>query len=136
MVLPNRDESVSEVTILDNYMGQPYSKYEFLGKKLGYRIMLYPREHTFFLLVKSAFFPEGYPESVSKDYFEYQVWDTVQAISSSIIGALAGQAILVGVGVGDGNASVLAASLTWIFKGASCIALPFFNAYYCAWNSL
>ncbi|KAM3180764.1 hypothetical protein ACTXT7_015674 [Hymenolepis weldensis] len=67
-------------------------------------------------MAKSAFLPEGYPKSVSKDYLEYQIWDTVQALASSIIGALAGQAILIGVGVGDASASVLAATLTWLFK--------------------
>ena len=30
---------------------------------------------------------------------------------------MAGQAVLIGVGVGDGSASILAASLTWLFKG-------------------
>lgn len=29
---------------------------------------------------KSAFLPQGYPESVSKDYLEYQVWDTMQVM--------------------------------------------------------
>jgi len=28
--------------------------------------------------LQSAFLPQGYPESVSKDYLEYQVWDTMQ----------------------------------------------------------
>jgi len=31
-----------------------------------------------FYLLQSAFLPQGYPESVSKDYLEYQVWDTMQ----------------------------------------------------------
>jgi len=25
-----------------------------------------------------VFLPQGYPESVSDDYLEYQIWDTVQ----------------------------------------------------------
>lgn len=25
-----------------------------------------------------VFLPQGYPESVSKDYLSYQIWDTVQ----------------------------------------------------------
>ncbi len=35
------------------------------------------------------FLPEGYPSSVSEDYLQYQVWDTVQAFASSISGSLA-----------------------------------------------
>ncbi|KAH9286658.1 RUS1 family protein C16orf58 -like protein [Echinococcus granulosus] len=116
MVLSKCEASVSEVTVYDNFMGQLFSKYEFSDEKSGYRFISYPRMSSFFLFAKSAFFPEGYPNSVSKDYLEYQVWDTVQAIASSIISALAGQAILIGVGVGDSSASILAASLTWIFK--------------------
>ena len=46
--------------------------------------------------LKSAFLPEGYPNSVSEDYMTYQVWDTVQAFASSISGSLATQAVLQG----------------------------------------
>ncbi|KAL5970153.1 RUS family member 1 [Taenia solium] len=106
MVFSDYDEVVSEV----------FSKYEFFGKKPGYQLITYPRMNSFFFFAKSAFLPEGYPNSVSNDYLEYQIWDTVQAIASSIISTLAGQAVLIGVGVGSSSASILAASLTWIFK--------------------
>ena len=45
-------------------------------------------------LLQSAFLPQGYPESVSKDYLEYQVWDTIQVsysmntVLSSLLGIL------------------------------------------------
>ncbi|KAL5112397.1 RUS family member 1 [Taenia crassiceps] len=116
MVWSDPEKVVSEMTVYDNYMGQLFSKYEFFGKKSGYQLKTYPRTSSFVFFAKSAFLPEGYPNSVSKDYLEYQIWDTIQAIASSIISALAGQAVLIGVGVGDSNASILAASLTWIFK--------------------
>lgn len=29
-------------------------------------------------LLSSIFLPQGYPSSVSEDYLEYQIWDTVQ----------------------------------------------------------
>ncbi|XP_055501315.1 LOW QUALITY PROTEIN: RUS1 family protein C16orf58 homolog [Leucoraja erinacea] len=66
--------------------------------------------------LSSVFLPQGYPDSVSADYLPYQLWDTVQAFASTITGALATQAVLKGVGVGDGSASVAAASLTWMLK--------------------
>ena len=40
---------------------------------------------------KNAFLPANYPESVSEDYFDYQVWDSCQAFASSISGSLATQ---------------------------------------------
>lgn len=42
--------------------------------------------------------------------------DTCQAFASSIVGTLATQAVLKGAGVGDQSATVLAATLTWIYK--------------------
>uniref|UniRef100_A0AC34Q073 Uncharacterized protein n=1 Tax=Panagrolaimus sp. JU765 TaxID=591449 RepID=A0AC34Q073_9BILA len=51
---------------------------------------------------------------VAEDYAEYQIWDTVQAFASSLNGALSTAAILKGAGVGDQEATVLAASLTWM----------------------
>ena len=42
----------------------------------------------------SVFLPVGYPDSVSKDYLIYQVWDTLQALCSSVTGLLSTQAIL------------------------------------------
>ncbi|XP_041350243.1 RUS family member 1-like isoform X2 [Gigantopelta aegis] len=44
------------------------------------------------------------------------MWDTVQAFASSITGTLAAQAMLKGIGVGDKDATVLAATMTWLFK--------------------
>ncbi|KAJ7333838.1 hypothetical protein OS493_015930 [Desmophyllum pertusum] len=68
---------------------------------------------------KSAFLPQGYPESVSKDYLEYQIWDTMQAFCSSITGTLATQAMLKGYGVGDEKATALAATMTWILRSGT-----------------
>uniref|UniRef100_A0A8D3A897 RUS family member 1 n=1 Tax=Scophthalmus maximus TaxID=52904 RepID=A0A8D3A897_SCOMX len=65
---------------------------------------------------KSVFLPQGYPESVSGDYLQYQFWDTVQAFSSSLSGTLATQASLRGVGVGNQEATVAAATITWLLR--------------------
>nr|CAD7440120.1 unnamed protein product [Timema bartmani] len=71
---------------------------------------------SIYFLFREVFLPQGYPDSVSDDYFHYQVWDTVQAFCSTITGTLATQAIMKGVGVGDTAATPLAASITWIMK--------------------
>ncbi|MED6245353.1 RUS member 1 [Ataeniobius toweri] len=67
-------------------------------------------------LFKSVFLPQGYPESVSSDYLQYQFWDTLQAFSSSLSGTLATQASLKGVGVGNQEATVAAATVTWLLR--------------------
>ncbi|KAF2840757.1 DUF647-domain-containing protein, partial [Patellaria atrata CBS 101060] len=58
-----------------------------------------------------VFLPAGYPQSVSSDYIEYQIYDSLQAFSSSIAGLLSARAVLEGVGVGDANATPTAALL-------------------------
>ncbi|XP_037084942.1 LOW QUALITY PROTEIN: RUS family member 1-like [Pollicipes pollicipes] len=66
--------------------------------------------------LREVFLPQGYPDSVSDDYLEYQVWDTLQAFCSNITGALATRAVLHGMGVGDADATPLAATITWLLK--------------------
>lgn len=67
-------------------------------------------------LFKSVFLPQGYPHSVSDDYVQYQLWDTAQAFCSSLSGTLATQASLKGVGVGNQEATVAAATVTWLLR--------------------
>ncbi|KAM6966201.1 RUS family member 1 [Tautogolabrus adspersus] len=74
------------------------------------------RGNTIVGFFKSVFLPQGYPESVSNDYLQYQFWDTLQAFSSSLSGTLATQASLKGVGVGNQEATVAAATVTWLLR--------------------
>ncbi|GLI67372.1 hypothetical protein VaNZ11_011551 [Volvox africanus] len=67
-------------------------------------------------LLRAAFLPEGYPESVSPDYLSFQMWDTIQALSSYVRGVLTSQAILKGVGVGQQASSPLAAVFTFFLR--------------------
>lgn len=64
----------------------------------------------------SAFLPEGYPQSVSDDYLEYQFWDSIQALCSSVTGLLSTRAILQGVGVGEATATPTAAVFQVLLK--------------------
>ena len=66
--------------------------------------------------LQDAFLPEGYPASVSPDYLEYQMWDTAQAFASYTCGVLSTHAVLTGMGVGEAEASALAATSQWILK--------------------
>ncbi|KAM8825242.1 RUS family member 1 [Synchiropus picturatus] len=74
------------------------------------------RGNVLLAALKSVFLPQGYPESVSGDYLQYQFWDTVQAFCSSLSGTLATQAALRGVGVGNQEATVAAATVTWLLR--------------------
>ncbi|XP_063225959.1 RUS family member 1 isoform X2 [Bacillus rossius redtenbacheri] len=65
---------------------------------------------------REVFLPQGYPDSVSKDYLAYQIWDTIQAFCSTLMGTLTTHSIMKGVGVGDTAATPLAAAVTWIMK--------------------
>lgn len=53
----------------------------------------------------NIFLPTGYPQSVTPDYFDYQVYDSFQAFSSSIASLFANRAVLSAVGVGDKSAT-------------------------------
>ncbi|XP_050812849.1 RUS family member 1 isoform X2 [Gopherus flavomarginatus] len=93
------------------YLPSPDGRLSYVGDepgRMGWRSL---KE-----IFMSVFLPQGYPESVSQDYLPYQIWDTVQAFASSITGALATQAVLKGVGVGDQTSTVAAATVTWILK--------------------
>ncbi|GAB1603789.1 RUS1 family protein C16orf58-like [Argonauta hians] len=74
------------------------------------------RFFTILQFFRDVFLPQGYPDSVSEDYLTYQIWDSIQAFSSSITGTLATQSILKGMGVGNDQATVLSATLTWLLQ--------------------
>ncbi|KAF7189423.1 RUS1 family protein-like [Pseudocercospora fuligena] len=63
-----------------------------------------------------VFLPVGYPHSVSEDYLEYQIYDSLQAFSSSIASLLSSRAVLSSVGVGDSTASPTAAIILSILQ--------------------
>lgn len=63
-----------------------------------------------------TFLPEGYPDSVTGDYLIYQVWDTLQALCSSVTGTLSTRSILRGVGVGSSEATLASGVLSWVLR--------------------
>ena len=62
--------------------------------------------------------PVGYPHSVSRDYFNYQLFDSLQAFFSTITSLLANRALLQGLGVGDANSSATFAMMLTVLKDA------------------
>jgi len=69
---------------------------------------------SFNLFLADLFLPAGYPQSVSPDYLQYQVWNGIQACCSSLAGLLASRAVLEGFGVGNPSASATNAMLVTI----------------------
>ncbi|KAI1411219.1 DUF647-domain-containing protein [Hypoxylon sp. FL1857] len=63
-----------------------------------------------------VFLPVGYPNSVTPDYTPYQIYDSLQAFSSTIAGLLSSRAVLQGFGVGDSTSSATAAVLLTVLQ--------------------
>ena len=83
----------------------------------------------------NTFLPTNYPNSVSKDYLTYQIFDTLQALCSSLNGSLATYATLKTVGVGNSEASILSSTLSWLLRdGTGMISSIFFT--YCKSSDL
>ncbi|KAL7071859.1 hypothetical protein ACQ4LE_008845 [Meloidogyne hapla] len=128
MFAPKKNGPVEDnepLLIEEAYSGEAVHEYMIKDRKSSNITKRPLRQHihnawAFFVEV---FMPQGYPQTVSSDYLEYQKWDTLQAFASSQNGALATLAVLKGVGVGNEQATVLAAALTWLLKdGVGMIA--------------
>ncbi|CAG5095163.1 Oidioi.mRNA.OKI2018_I69.XSR.g14060.t1.cds [Oikopleura dioica] len=76
------------------------------------------------------FLPKDYPRSVSEDYTRYQIWDSAQALCSSVTGALAIHSVFQGIGVGDSHASSLSATTNWIVRDGIGKIVSISFAYY------
>ena len=80
----------------------------------------------------SVFLPSGYPHSVTADYTPYQIYDSLQAFSSSIAGLLASRAVLQGIGVGDEDASATAAMLLSVLQESVGRIATILFAHWCS----
>ncbi|XP_062210345.1 protein root UVB sensitive 3 [Phragmites australis] len=66
--------------------------------------------------VLGAFVPEGFPGSVTPDYVPFQMWDTLQGLSTYIRAMLSTQALLGAIGVGEQSATVIGATFQWFLR--------------------
>ncbi|KAK8923707.1 hypothetical protein KSP39_PZI019819 [Platanthera zijinensis] len=60
--------------------------------------------------ILEAFVPEGFPTSVTPDYAPFQIWDSLQGLSTYIRSMLSTQALLSAIGVGEKSATVIGAT--------------------------
>ncbi|GMS84045.1 hypothetical protein PENTCL1PPCAC_6220, partial [Pristionchus entomophagus] len=110
--------SMADRSIVESYSRKPRLKY-ILNEKKGVKVVGVPSASSSFSikqLFASAFLPQGFPHSVTDDYLEYQMYDTLQALASSLTGALATEAVLTSAGVGNKDATALGATITWLLK--------------------
>lgn len=63
-----------------------------------------------------VFLPAGFPNTVTADYLPYQIFDSLQAFSSSIASLMSNRAVLQGFGVGDATGSATGAVLIKVIQ--------------------
>ncbi|KAL0907175.1 hypothetical protein M5K25_025723 [Dendrobium thyrsiflorum] len=66
--------------------------------------------------ILEAFVPEGFPTSVTPDYVPFQIWDSLQGLSTYIRSMLSTQALLSAIGVGEKSATVIGATFQWFLR--------------------
>ncbi|XP_024193128.1 protein root UVB sensitive 3 isoform X2 [Rosa chinensis] len=74
------------------------------------------RFHHVWRRVLQAFVPEGFPSSVTPDYVPFQMWDSLQGLSTYIRMMLSTQALLGAIGVGEKSATVIGATFQWFLR--------------------
>ena len=84
------------------------------------------------LVLTQTFLPIGYPHSVREEYLTYQMYDSIQGVSSYLRSVLTTKMLLTGVGVGDVNASAASAALAWVYKDGVSMMGSLVFAYYCS----
>ncbi|KAH6798707.1 root UVB sensitive protein of unknown function [Perilla frutescens var. frutescens] len=66
--------------------------------------------------ILDAFVPEGFPSSVTSDYVPFQIWDSLQGLSTYVRTMLSTQALLSAIGVGEKSATVIGATFQWFLR--------------------
>ncbi|KAI1285805.1 Protein root UVB sensitive 3 [Halotydeus destructor] len=123
--------------ILSESKGDLKRRYEIRGGKLivnnsvsGHKSSSrLPLLFTIKQFLISLLLPQGFPNSVSKDYLNYQIWDSVQDLASSIKSTLATYATLKGLGVGNDQATAVAATVAWLLKSGAGMSANIVFAY-------
>ncbi|KAA8529344.1 hypothetical protein F0562_033857 [Nyssa sinensis] len=58
----------------------------------------------------------GFPSSVTPDYVHFQIWDSLQGLSTYVRTMLSTQALLSAIGVGEKSATVIGATFQWFLR--------------------
>eukprot|EP01083_Nonionella_stella_P091116 254647_1 len=66
--------------------------------------------------LSSVLLPIGYPSTVTPEYMQFQLYDTIQELCGYLKGIIMNQASLTGLGVGDSSVKISNVLLTWTIK--------------------
>ncbi|CAN6628574.1 hypothetical protein TRVA0_011S03158 [Trichomonascus vanleenenianus] len=100
LTVHERDENGFPATV---YSGLSTNDYTY--RRIGRKESSWSSTTEVLQSLINVFLPTGYPNSVSPDYIDYQIYDSIQAFSSSIASLFANRAVLSAVGVGDESAT-------------------------------
>lgn len=67
-------------------------------------------------VLTDMFLPLGYPHSVTKEYMNYQICDSLQGLCSYLRGVVSTSAVLTAAGVGNAEATAMSAAMTWAMR--------------------
>ncbi|GJQ08305.1 hypothetical protein GpartN1_g96.t1 [Galdieria partita] len=75
------------------------------------------------------YLPDGYPNSVTKDYLSYSIWRAIQNLAASVMGVFATEALLFGLGLGRKSTPATSAAISWVLKdGLGYIGKVFYGS--------
>ncbi|KAF2864142.1 DUF647-domain-containing protein [Piedraia hortae CBS 480.64] len=114
-----RDQTTSRISIFEHDdAGNEVASYYCspADEGIGRIDIALPQAKPVWQQLLDVFLPTGYPQSVTKDYLKYQIYDSLQAFASGIAGLLSSRAVLSSVGVGDSDASPTAALLLSVLQ--------------------
>ncbi|KAJ8904161.1 hypothetical protein NDN08_000688 [Rhodosorus marinus] len=72
-------------------------------------------EEKFTDFIYGIYLPDGFPGSVTSDYFRFTQWRVLQNIASSVMAVISTEALLFGLGLGK-TGSAVAAATAWVLK--------------------
>jgi hypothetical protein len=76
-------------------------------------------------VMKDLFLPIDYPYSVESNYLQYQIYDSIQGLSSYLRGVVSTSAVLQVAGVGSSKADALSAAMVSIASHTSKPVITF-----------
>ncbi|KAK9478548.1 vitamin B6 photo-protection and homoeostasis-domain-containing protein [Lipomyces japonicus] len=97
-------DAITESVINHHHHHHHHYKPNFAAFSIGRQTMSSRVLRLMQVLIR-VFLPTGYPDSVTNDYTDYQIYDSIQAFAFSINSLIANRAVLTAVGVGDKEAT-------------------------------
>ncbi|KMT12417.1 hypothetical protein BVRB_5g103490 [Beta vulgaris subsp. vulgaris] len=114
------EESISQQIVVEEWTSSSSTKLSKTATISSTPSISIQRFDSRFKLVRrqflSAFVPEGFPSSVTPDYVPFQIWDSLQGLSTYIRMMLSTQALLSAIGVGEKSATVIGATFQWFLR--------------------